>query len=231
VRDHLASRLSDFGLARLAASLDGRLARQHALARGAVGSGSAKAAHLAGLLPRLRSGGHRVLLFSQWTMVLDLLESLLRDLGLAWSRLDGSTPSGDRLALVDAFNAGSPDTHFAMLLSTGAGGQGLNLTGADTVIIHDAAWNPAVDRQAEDRAHRLGATRPVRVIRLVTAGTVDEGVVAVADRKAALADAVLGEADNGGGGGGAGGGGGGGGSEAADMGALLAAALQERGGG
>jgi SWI/SNF-related matrix-associated actin-dependent regulator 1 of chromatin subfamily A len=195
VRDHLDT-LSDFDLHRLGASFRG-LGPAFRLAKGAVGAGSGKAALLADLLPALHAAGHRVLLFSQWTMVLDLMEVLLDDAGLAWSRLDGSTPVPARLALVDAFNAPTSPT-FCMLLSTGAGGQGLNLTGADTVIIHDVAWNPSVDRQAEDRAHRLGATRPVRVVRLVTQGTVDEGVAAIAARKLALADAVLGEEGGGG---------------------------------
>ena len=80
-----------------------------------------------------------------------------------------------------------------MLLSTRAGGQGLNLTAADTVIFHDVGFNPSVERQGEDRAHRLGQTRPVRVLRLVSEGTVDEGIVELARRKAALGDAVMGE--------------------------------------
>lgn len=91
--------------------------------------------------------------------------------------------------IVDTFNT---DTSiFACLLSTRAGGQGLNLTGADTVIIHDMDFNPQIDRQAEDRCHRIGQTRPVTVYRLVTRGTVDENVYEIAKRKLVLDAAVL----------------------------------------
>ena len=92
-----------------------------------------------------------------------------------------------------------------MLLSTRAGGQGLNLTAADTVVLHDSDFNPQVDAQAEDRAHRLGQTRTVTVYRLVADGTVDAGIVALAARKAALGTAVLGEGGSDGGGAGGGG--------------------------
>jgi SWI/SNF-related matrix-associated actin-dependent regulator 1 of chromatin subfamily A len=113
----------------------------------------------------------------------------------------------ERQALVDAYNApGSPI--FAFLLSTRAGGQGINLTGADTVILHDCDFNPQIDRQAEDRSHRLGQSRPVSVYRLVTSDTVDAKIVAIAERKLSLDAAVLRADDDDGGGGGEGGGGG-----------------------
>lgn len=100
-----------------------------------------------------------------------------------------STQVTDRQMIVDTFNT---DTSiFACLLSTRAGGQGLNLTGADTVIIHDMDFNPQIDRQAEDRCHRIGQTRPVTVYRLVTRGTVDENVYEIAKRKLVLDAAVL----------------------------------------
>ncbi|CAI7814937.1 unnamed protein product [Closterium sp. NIES-54] len=118
---------------------------------------------LSTLLPKLKSDGHRVLLFSQWTAVLDILQHVMGLLGLTFLRLDGSTQVVQRQALVDEFNR-DPSV-FAMLLSTRAGGQGLNLTGADTVILHDVDFNPQMDRQAEDRCHRIGQTRPVTVVR------------------------------------------------------------------
>ncbi|KXZ47584.1 hypothetical protein GPECTOR_34g743 [Gonium pectorale] len=154
--------------------------------------GSAKVRHLDALLPKLKENGSRVLLFSQWTTVLDLLEWYLHLRGYFYCRLDGSTQVEDRLALVDAFNApNSP--YFIFLLSTRAGGQGLNLTGADTVILHDVDFNPQIDRQAEDRAHRLGQTRTVTVYRFITRGTVDATIQAIAERKLALDAAVLGD--------------------------------------
>ncbi|CAK0783636.1 hypothetical protein CVIRNUC_006835 [Coccomyxa viridis] len=151
---------------------------------------SAKCRALAELLPKLKEEGHHPLIFSQWTSVLDILEWLLERLQLPYLRLDGSTAVADRLALVDKFNDPSADV-FAFLLSTRAGGQGLNLTRADTVILHDVDFNPQIDRQAEDRCHRLGQQRTVVVHRLVTQGTVDEGIHAMAERKLRLDAAVL----------------------------------------
>ena len=100
----------------------------------------------------------------QWTTVLDMLGLLLEHLSISHLRLDGSTSVADRQELVDAFNADASIGVF--ILSTRAGGLGINLTAADTVIIHDCDFNPAQDRQAMDRAHRIGQTRPVRLIRL-----------------------------------------------------------------
>ncbi|GJP54386.1 hypothetical protein CLOM_g13479 [Closterium sp. NIES-68] len=150
---------------------------------------SCKCQALSSLLPQLQSDGHRVLLFSQWTAVLDILQHVLGLLGLKFLRLDGSTQVVQRQALVDEFNR-DPSV-FAMLLSTRAGGQGLNLTGADTVILHDVDFNPQMDRQAEDRCHRIGQTRPVTVMRLVTRATVDEGILNIAQRKLSLDAALL----------------------------------------
>lgn len=150
---------------------------------------SAKCRALAELLPDLKKCGHRVLIFSQWTSMLDILEWTLDVLGVTYRRLDGSTQVTERQAIVDAFNN---DTSIsACLLSTRAGGQGLNLTGADTVIIHDLDFNPQIDRQAEDRCHRIGQTKPVTIYRLVTKGTVDENVYEIAKRKLVLDAAVL----------------------------------------
>ncbi|XP_015576496.2 protein CHROMATIN REMODELING 19 [Ricinus communis] len=150
---------------------------------------SAKCRALAELLPELRRDGHKVLIFSQWTSMLDILEWTLDVIGLTYRRLDGSTPVTERQTIVDAFN--NDTSIFACLLSTRAGGQGLNLTGADTVVIHDMDFNPQIDRQAEDRCHRIGQTKPVTIYRLVTKGTVDENIYEIAKRKLTLDAAVL----------------------------------------
>ena len=151
---------------------------------------AAKTAALVKLLDEIKSKGSRPLIFSQWKIVLDILEWVLRDRGHVFVRLDGSTDVEERQQICDAFNRDGSEI-FCFLLSTRAGGQGLNLTGADTVIIHDCDFNPQIDRQAEDRCHRLGQTRPVTVHRLVTAGTVDERIVQIAERKLDLDAAVL----------------------------------------
>ncbi|XP_019461602.1 PREDICTED: protein CHROMATIN REMODELING 19 [Lupinus angustifolius] len=150
---------------------------------------SAKCRALAKLLPSLKKGGHRVLIFSQWTSMLDILEWTLDVIGFTYRRLDGSTQVAERQTIVDTFN--NDTSIFACLLSTRAGGQGLNLTGADTVVIHDMDFNPQIDRQAEDRCHRIGQTKPVTIYRLVTKGTVDENVYEIAKRKLVLDAAVL----------------------------------------
>ncbi|PQP95390.1 protein CHROMATIN REMODELING 19 [Prunus yedoensis var. nudiflora] len=150
---------------------------------------AAKSQALAELLPSLKQAGHRVLIFSQWTSMLDILEWTLDVIGVTYRRLDGSTQVTERQTIVDTFN--SDTSIFACLLSTRAGGQGLNLTGADTVVIHDMDFNPQIDRQAEDRCHRIGQVKPVTIYRLVTKGTVDENVYEIAKRKLVLDAAVL----------------------------------------
>lgn len=150
---------------------------------------SAKCEALAELLPSLKKAGHRVLIFSQWTSMLDILEWTLDVIGVTYRRLDGSTQVTERQTIVDKFN--NDRSIFACLLSTRAGGQGLNLTGADTVVIHDMDFNPQIDRQAEDRCHRIGQTKPVTIYRLVTKGTVDENIYEIAKRKLVLDAAVL----------------------------------------
>jgi SWI/SNF-related matrix-associated actin-dependent regulator 1 of chromatin subfamily A len=137
----------------------------------------------------MKKSGHRVLIFSQWTSMLDILEWTLDVIGVTYRRLDGSTQVTDRQTIVDTFN--NDKSIFACLLSTRAGGQGLNLTGADTVIIHDMDFNPQIDRQAEDRCHRIGQTKPVTIFRLVTKSTVDENIYEIAKRKLVLDAAVL----------------------------------------
>ncbi len=134
--------------------------------------------------------GHKALVFSQWTSLLDRVEPVLRDAGLEFTRLDGSTR--DRAGVVDHFQSeGGPPI---LLVSLRAGGTGINLTAADSVFILDPWWNPAVEEQAADRAHRIGQMRPVMVYRLVATDTVEERVLALQQRKRALAEAVLGAA-------------------------------------
>ncbi|KAJ1272313.1 hypothetical protein BS78_06G192700 [Paspalum vaginatum] len=150
---------------------------------------SAKCQALAELLPSLANDGHRVLIFSQWTTMLDILEWALEVIGVAYRRLDGGTPVTERQTIVDTFN--NDRSIFACLLSTRAGGQGLNLIGADTVIIHDMDFNPQMDRQAEDRCHRIGQQKPVTIYRLVTKDSVDENIYEIARRKLVLDAAIL----------------------------------------
>lgn len=133
--------------------------------------------------------GHKALVFSQWTSFLDLIEPHLRSAGIRFNRLDGSTK--DRGAVVDAFQAeGGPSV---MLLSLKAGGTGLNLTAADHVFLMDPWWNPAVEDQAADRAHRIGQENPVLVHRVVARGTVEERILALQEKKRALAEAAVGD--------------------------------------
>ncbi|KAL3692845.1 hypothetical protein R1sor_006496 [Riccia sorocarpa] len=188
VRDELKA-YNDYSLYKLCLSegltgpnFDEKLNDDHPLA-------SVKCQILAKLLPELKESGHRPLIFSQWTQMLDILEWALEVLGLTYVRLDGSTQVSRRQEIVDSFN--NDPKIFAFLLSTRAGGQGLNLTGADTVIIHDVDFNPQMDRQAEDRCHRIGQTKPVTVYRLVSKESVDENIYNIAQRKLVLDAAVL----------------------------------------
>ncbi|PRW58677.1 chromatin structure-remodeling complex SYD-like isoform X1 [Chlorella sorokiniana] len=138
-------------------------------------------------LVKLRAGGHKVLLFCTMTRALDVVEDYLAWRGFPALRLDGNTGAGERGDLVRRFN--DPDGGaFVFLLSIRAGGVGLNLQGADTVVMFDTDWNPQMDLQAQARAHRMGQTKEVLVLRFVTAGTVEERVVGVSAVKAALAD-------------------------------------------
>lgn len=135
---------------------------------------SGKLAKLDQLLKQLKEGGHRVLLYFQMTRMIDLMEEYLTYRNYKYCRLDGSTKLEDRRDTVAAFQS-SPDI-FVFLLSTRAGGLGINLTSADTVIFYDSDWNPTIDSQAMDRAHRLGQTRQVTVYRLITRGTIEERI-------------------------------------------------------
>ncbi|KAI9331980.1 SNF2 family N-terminal domain-containing protein [Pilaira anomala] len=134
------------------------------------------------MLPKLRATGHRVLIFFQMTQIMDIMEDFCIYRGFRHLRLDGSTKSDDRSNLLQVFNA--PDSpYFMFLLSTRAGGLGLNLQTADTVIIFDSDWNPHQDLQAQDRAHRIGQTKEVRIFRLITEDSVEENILARAQYK------------------------------------------------
>lgn len=141
-----------------------------------------------GALEEAAADGHKALVFSQWTSLLDLVEPHLEAAGIRFTRLDGSTR--DRGAVVNAFQAeGGPPV---MLASLKAGGTGLNLTAADHVFLLDPWWNPAAEDQAADRAHRFGQERPVIVYRMVARDTVEERILSLQEKKRALADVALG---------------------------------------
>jgi SNF2 family DNA or RNA helicase len=140
-------------------------------------------------LERSIEQGHRALIFSQWTSLLDLVEPHLHERGISFGRIDGST--ADRDGIVREFQ--QPEGPRALLLSLKAGGVGLNLTAADHVYIVDPWWNPAVEDQAADRAYRIGQTNPVIVHRLVARDTVEERVLALQAHKRAILSATVGE--------------------------------------
>jgi DNA helicase INO80 len=135
-------------------------------------SDSGKMMALDNLLVELKAGGHRVLIYNQMTRMIDLMEEYLNYRGYSYIRLDGSSKIADRRDLVSDWQS-RPDI-FVFLLSTRAGGLGINLTAADTVIFYDSDWNPTVDQQAMDRAHRLGQTKQVTVYRLITRKSIEE---------------------------------------------------------
>lgn len=120
---------------------------------------------LSSLLRQLAGEQHRVLIFTQMTRMLDILENFLNYHGFKYLRLDGSTGIEKRQNLMERFN--NDKRIFCMILSTRSGGIGVNLTGADTVIFYDSDWNPTMDAQAQDRCHRIGQTRDVNIYRLV----------------------------------------------------------------
>jgi SNF2 family DNA or RNA helicase len=157
---------------------------------GAAPQQSSKLERLMEALGDAVADGHRALVFSQWTSLLDLIEPHLESAGIAYTRLDGTTI--DRAGVVATFQAdGGPPV---MLLSLKAGGTGLNLTAADHVFLIDPWWNPAVEDQAADRAHRIGQDKSVMVYRMVARDTVEERILELQARKRALADAALADA-------------------------------------
>ncbi|KKI89541.1 helicase SNF [Bacillus sp. SA1-12] len=149
---------------------------------------SAKFEQLKQIIEESRSSGRRVLIFSQFTKMLDLIGRELTNQGLPYFYLDGQTPSEERVEICHRFNLGERDL---FLISLKAGGTGLNLTGADTVILYDTWWNPAVEEQAADRAHRMGQVNVVQVIKLVTRGTIEEKMSELQDKKRQLIEEMI----------------------------------------
>jgi len=143
-----------------------------------------KLQELATLLRERKSGGHKCLIFTQMTKMLDLLAAFLNLYGYTYVRLDGSTKPEQRQILMQRFN--TDPRIFCFILSTRSGGFGINLVGADSVIFYDSDWNPAMDSQAQDRAHRIGQTRPVHIYRLVCTQTIEENILKKATQKKQL---------------------------------------------
>ncbi|KAK3091472.1 hypothetical protein FSP39_020046 [Pinctada imbricata] len=145
---------------------------------------SGKFRKLEELLKTHKSQGDRVLIFSQFTMLMDVMEEFLKQRHYIYMRMDGSTPVPDRQDMIDKFT--KDDNIFIFMLSTRAGGLGINLIAANVVIIHDIDFNPYNDKQAEDRCHRVGQTREVKIIRMISKGTVEEGILNCAREKLKL---------------------------------------------
>ena len=155
---------------------------------------SGKVAALRCLLEKFIADGHRILVFSQFVMVMDILELVFESLQIPFFRLDGSTKVEERQQLIDTFSADGNTTPVFML-STKAGGAGINLAKASRVIVFDSGFNPQDDIQAENRAHRIGQTKEVEVVRLVTRGTIEEQIYTMGLTKLALDDKVAGDED------------------------------------
>ncbi|MBR0089334.1 MAG: DEAD/DEAH box helicase, partial [Clostridia bacterium] len=149
---------------------------------------SAKLDLLMELTHNARSAGHRILIFSQFTSMLDIIKKELDKAECTYFYLDGHTPPAERNDLSRRFNSGEGEV---FLISLKAGGVGLNLTGADTVIHYDPWWNPAVMDQASDRAYRIGQTKAVQVIRLAAKGTIEEKIIMLQESKRNLADDIV----------------------------------------
>ncbi|KAL2151428.1 hypothetical protein VTH82DRAFT_6526 [Thermothelomyces myriococcoides] len=145
------------------------------------------------LLRRLQAEGHRALIFTQMTKVLDILEQFLNIHGHKYLRLDGATKVEQRQMLTDRFN--HDPRILCFILSTRSGGLGINLTGADTVIFYDQDWNPAMDKQCQDRCHRIGQTRDVHIYRLVSEHTIEANILRKASQKQMLDDVVIQEGE------------------------------------
>jgi SNF2 family DNA or RNA helicase len=150
---------------------------------------TSKLTRLLELVKDLTDAGHQVLVFSQFTSHLALVQAALRDEGVAYSYLDGQVPVAERARRVEAFQRGAGGDVF--LISLKAGGTGLTLTAADYVIHLDPWWNPAVEDQASDRAHRIGQTRPVTVYRLIAEDTIEQQILSLHAQKRELVDALL----------------------------------------
>ena len=196
-RQKVLGLLGDFDENRFAIFRSLTMLRQLSLHAGLVedqhaGIASAKIDYLAEQLPDLIAEGHSALVFSQFTGFLRLIEERLVDMGLDVSYLDGSMSATQRAKEIKRFTGGKTQV---FLISLKAGGFGLNLTEADYCFVCDPWWNPATEAQAVDRAHRIGQTRPVNVYRLVSAGTIEEKVVALQERKRELFTAVVDDGD------------------------------------
>ncbi|EDO18657.1 hypothetical protein Kpol_1055p13 [Vanderwaltozyma polyspora DSM 70294] len=144
---------------------------------------------LAILLQQLKDNGHRALIFTQMTKVLDILEQFLNYHGYLYMRLDGATKIEDRQILTERFNNDPRVTVF--ILSSRSGGLGINLTGADTVIFYDSDWNPAMDKQCQDRCHRIGQTRDVHIYRFVSEHTIESNILKKANQKRQLDNVII----------------------------------------
>jgi SNF2 family DNA or RNA helicase len=197
-KKNVAEKLAQGGgvLAALEALLRLRQAACHTgLVPGQHAETSSKVERLIEALEDAVSEGHKALVFSQWTSLLDRIEPHLHTAQIRFARLDGSTR--DRAAVVREFqdDAGPP----VLIVSLKAGGTGINLTAADHVFLLDPWWNPAVEEQAADRAHRFGQERPVMVYRMVTKDTVEERILVLQESKRRIADVALGEAGQAGG--------------------------------
>lgn len=150
--------------------------------------GSAKLEQLLEIIEECRSAGKRMLIFSQFTEMLGIIRRELGASGVSHFYLDGSTPAAERVEMCSRFNDGEREL---FLLSLKAGGTGLNLTGADTVVLYDLWWNPAVEQQAADRVHRIGQKNVVQIIRLVSQGTIEDKMYDLQQRKLSLIDEVI----------------------------------------
>ncbi|KAL2651736.1 hypothetical protein R1flu_019864 [Riccia fluitans] len=161
------------------------------LAQNSLMEGSGKMILVDKLLPMLKDAGRRVLIFSQFTMMLDLLEDYLVYKGYTYERIDGKIRGSERQAAIDRYSAKESNI-FVFLLSTRAGGLGITLTAADTCIIYDSDWNPQNDLQAMARCHRIGQTKDVRIYRLITRNTYEQHLFECSSRKYGLDEAILG---------------------------------------
>ncbi|WP_309894548.1 DEAD/DEAH box helicase [Archangium sp.] len=192
-REEVVSQLEEGGsvLKALEALLRLRQAACHpALVPGQQANTSSKVEALLEALGTAVEEGHKALVFSQWTSMLDLIEPGLKEAGIGFIRLDGSTSNRGAVAASFQDPKGPP----VMLISLKAGATGLNLTAADHVFLVDPWWNPSVEAQAADRAHRIGQQRPVMVYRLVSQGTVEEKILTLQEKKRALFESALGDA-------------------------------------
>ena len=155
--------------------------------------GSGKMGLLSDLITEYLEQGHRILIFSQFVKALEAVEAMLAKKSIPVYFLSGSTPAQDRMDMMDSFNNGSGTDVF--LISLKAGGTGLNLTGADTVIHLDPWWNVAAENQASDRTHRIGQTKNVEVIKLIAEGSIEQRVVELQDIKKEVIRQVISDDD------------------------------------